>query len=111
MRFGDGATRVLLAVVDGATTYAELIEATGLSRSTIHQHLHALRDEGLVDFDAGKQGTLRPRVTRTDVLVGYDGIETSGGRTAANGRPPAHHLTGGDEMPDRSRSSTTSPTP
>lgn len=61
---GDGAVRVLLAVQAGAVTYAELIEATGFARVTIHHHLHRLRDFGLVTFEDGKNGTLRPTVRR-----------------------------------------------
>lgn len=59
---GDGATRVLLAVVAGCYTYSDLIERTGYARTTIHWHLHRLRDLGLVTFSNDQQGTLRPTV-------------------------------------------------
>lgn len=60
--FCDGATRVLLAVVDGCRTYAELIDRTGLGRATIHHHLDRLQRNGLVAREKGTQGTLRPLV-------------------------------------------------
>lgn len=59
---GDGATRVLLAVLAGCYTYADLIDRTGFTRATIHWHLHRLRDLGLVSFTNAQQGTLRPTV-------------------------------------------------
>jgi DNA-binding IclR family transcriptional regulator len=55
-------TRVLLATVGGARTYSELVAATGLSRSTVHESLHWLRRLRLVAFEDGKQATLRPCV-------------------------------------------------
>lgn len=60
--FGDGATRLLGAVLAGHRFYGELVAATGLSRQPIHAHLHRLRDAGLVRFEDGKVGTLRPVV-------------------------------------------------
>jgi hypothetical protein len=69
---GDGRTRVLLAVVGGATTYGELTEATGLNRSTIHEHLRRLKVARLVTWETAParspfgarhpNGTLRPLV-------------------------------------------------
>ncbi len=58
----DSATRVVLAVCDGATTYNELMARVGVSRSVLHKYLHLLRDEGLVDFDPKTRGTLHPLV-------------------------------------------------
>ena len=60
---GDSATRVLLAVLSGASTYEQLVKVTGKNRATIHEHLVRLRGEGLVDWDSGRWGTLRSAVT------------------------------------------------
>jgi DNA-binding HxlR family transcriptional regulator len=60
---GDTTTRVMWAVLDGRRMYGELMAVTGLSRVTLHQHLHRLKDEGLVTWEPGKLGTLRPLVS------------------------------------------------
>lgn len=62
---GNSGTRVLLAVLDGHTTYSDLIRATGLGRATVHKHLERLRDRGLVTWERGRMGTLRPCVVPT----------------------------------------------
>jgi DNA-binding IclR family transcriptional regulator len=59
---GNSATRVLLGVLSGASTYTELEEVTGKNRATIHEHLRHLRAEGLVTWTPGRWGTLRPTV-------------------------------------------------
>lgn len=60
--FDDRETRVLLAVLTGARTYGNLIERTRVPRSTLHAVLTKLREEGLVTWEPGKQGTIRPTV-------------------------------------------------
>lgn len=46
-----------------APTTKELCFATGLrSTETIHRHLRHLRVDGLVTWEQGRQGTLRPTV-------------------------------------------------
>lgn len=67
MPLSDGAIRVLLGVIEtdecfGNVTYPDLLTYTQLSRTTIHKHLHRLRDRGLVTFEDGKKGTIRPLV-------------------------------------------------
>lgn len=59
---GDGRTRVFLAVLAGHCRYDALMRVTGLSRQPLHRHLHALRREGLVDFEDYQKGTLRALV-------------------------------------------------
>ena len=61
--FSSTETRVLLAVVNGHRHYADIIEASGVSRGHVHWCLTHLRDAGLVDWDDGKRGTLRALVT------------------------------------------------
>jgi SOS-response transcriptional repressor LexA len=58
---GNGATRVLLAVMaDEHPTIRRVCAATGLaSTSTVLAHLRALRRAGLVSWADGKDGTLR----------------------------------------------------
>lgn len=61
--FTPARMRILhaLAVVymrDGRVTTRSLCEHTGLSISTVHEHLVRLRKRGLVEGEAG--GTLRP---------------------------------------------------
>lgn len=58
----DTRTRILLAVVDGARSYGDIMDATLLPRSTIHPHLHVLIGRGLVAMEKGRQGTIRPLV-------------------------------------------------
>lgn len=41
------------------STYADLMAATGLPRSTLRYALVRLRAEGLVEWDEGKTGTIR----------------------------------------------------
>jgi DNA-binding MarR family transcriptional regulator len=53
-------TAVLLAITEGARSFDDIMDATGISRSEVHRHLHALIDEGLVAMERGKQGTIRP---------------------------------------------------
>ena len=67
---GDGRTRVLLAVVEGARTYSEVIERTGFARQTVHAHLHRLKALDLITWDdtprtrtgARRQATMSPLV-------------------------------------------------
>lgn len=66
-RIDGGKAAVLMAVVAGATTWPEVVAATGLARTVVHKHLHRLRDEGLVDFVDGQRGTLRPRLTAVPI--------------------------------------------
>lgn len=86
----DSATRVLLAVVDGCRTYADLMERTGIKRNTLWHRLQELRDEGLVTWVDGTQGTLRPLVSEVPeplFVSGYTGPETSGPGERSQ-RPP-----------------------
>lgn len=46
----------------GAPTLDELAWLAGRSRSTVYEHLHALRRAGLVDWEPGRRGTLRALV-------------------------------------------------
>ena len=60
--FSSTETRVLLAVVNGARTYEELMAATGVSRGHLHWVLSRLRAGGLVDWRDRHYGTLVPLV-------------------------------------------------
>jgi len=77
--YGDSRTRVLLAVVDGCRTYAELIERTGVKRNTLWHCLRELRADGLVTWEDGKVGTLRPLVHERLFGSGYTGAENRSG--------------------------------
>lgn len=59
-QMAPGRAACLVSVLNGATTWPEVIRDTGLARATVHYHLHKLRDEGLVAFEDGVKGTLRP---------------------------------------------------
>lgn len=60
---GDNTTRVLLAVMaETHPTWDSVVARTGLSRQPVDAHLHKLRDEGLVTWEAGRKGTLRALV-------------------------------------------------
>lgn len=60
--------RVLLAIVklhreDGRVTVRAIQDEIGLlSPSTVHAHLHRLRNKRFVDWDEGKAATIRPLV-------------------------------------------------
>lgn len=56
---GVTSTRVLLLVMAGHTTYADLLAETGLARSSLQGTLSRLRAQGLVTWEDGKQGMLR----------------------------------------------------
>lgn len=62
------ADRVLAAVRDvyardGRATLRSVAAAAGLSLRPTHTHIRALRDAGLVAFEDGSAGTLRPLPT------------------------------------------------
>ena len=64
---GDRATRVLcgLLYVDalvGRATFRSVALATGVGVGEVFYDLYFLRTLGLVDWDEGKSGTLRPLV-------------------------------------------------
>lgn len=65
----DTTTRVLLAVLDGATTIRGIQDATGIpSTATVHRHLTTLRQHQLVDWEptltATLHATCRPVTTK-----------------------------------------------
>lgn len=72
---GDGATRVLCAVIQLAAcqptvTVRDVRDATGIkSTATVWKYLLRLRREGLVTWQPGRSGTLRPLV-RVSLLAG-----------------------------------------
>jgi DNA-binding IclR family transcriptional regulator len=58
----DRAIAILRAVEGGGRTLAQIVEATGLTRTTAHRLIHALVVHGLV-LDAGRAGyALGPRI-------------------------------------------------
>lgn len=60
---GNTTTRVLLATISTPhPTVRSVGRAIGLSPMSAYHHLRKLRDAGLVEWDAGKTGTLRPSV-------------------------------------------------
>lgn len=59
---GATTTRVLLAVLAGHRTHRSICRALGRSQATVNLHLRLLRDAGLVTWNEGQQGTLRPLV-------------------------------------------------
>lgn len=63
----DVRSRVLLALVfvyrcDGRATVRTVAAAAGKPVMTTHQALASLRDEGLIAWEPGRHGTLRPLV-------------------------------------------------
>lgn len=57
---GTRAAKVMMAVLAGTNRIPELVEATGLPRVTVHAGLVDLRELGLIAWETGKQGTIRP---------------------------------------------------
>lgn len=57
---GEGRSKVLAHLMHGGRiTINDLVDATGLNRSTIHAHLSHLRDEGWCTWEDGKSATIR----------------------------------------------------
>ena len=57
----DTTARVMLAVLDGATTTRSVQQHTGIrSTATVYRHLKQLQTHGLVDWQAGLTATLHP---------------------------------------------------
>lgn len=59
--------RVMVAVLNGARSTDDIAAAAGRSKSVTHKVLHALRDEGLIDFTNNQQGTIHATVAIVDV--------------------------------------------
>jgi DNA-binding IclR family transcriptional regulator len=57
------AARALLALVGGAQTVRQVADTAGMSYATAWRYLVVLRRLGLVSWESGKDGTLRPMVT------------------------------------------------
>lgn len=67
-----GRTRVFFALCrvydrDGRCTVRAIAAETGRSLSTVQAHLYGLRRSGLVTWERGQRGTLRPLYWPTDV--------------------------------------------
>lgn len=67
-----GSTRVLMALLarhddTGRATVRDLAEDMGWSPSTVHSCLLRLRAEGLVTWEEGQAGTLRPTAAFVDL--------------------------------------------
>jgi DNA-binding IclR family transcriptional regulator len=56
------AARALLALVGGAQTVRQVADTAGMSYATAWRYLVVLRRIGLVSWESGKDGTLRPMV-------------------------------------------------
>lgn len=66
----DSLTRVLLAVLClPRPTTGTCARYTGLSTTTVHRRLHHLRDLGLISFESGKRGTIRPLFRRVNAAI------------------------------------------
>lgn len=79
--FGDTATRVLLAVLSQPRpTVPAVALAAGCSRGHAHALLVELRDAGLVTWERGRSGTLRPacRVVAVEPQFGPVGYDDEG---------------------------------
>lgn len=60
--YGPHTTACLLAVIAGADSMRQVQAMTGTkSVATVYDTLLLLREEGLVTWQFGKQGTLQPR--------------------------------------------------
>ena len=53
-------SRVILR--QGRATTVDIAQEAGLTKSTVHSHLHALKRFGLVEWEQGKAGTITPMV-------------------------------------------------
>lgn len=65
--YENNRTKVLLACLhiyerDGMVTMRQVADGAGVSLACAHDHLKALRSDGLVTWEDGKHGTLRPIV-------------------------------------------------
>ena len=88
--WGDTATRVLLAVLtQDRPTVRSVAAEVGRSVSKTHEELVKLRAAGLVKWDAGKTGTLRPivAVVAGDLLYARGTAHRSGAGAALTRNP------------------------
>jgi DNA-binding IclR family transcriptional regulator len=58
----DRCVAILRAVEDGARTFTDVVEATGLSRSTAHRLIQGLEDHGFLAIVGGSGYVLGPRL-------------------------------------------------
>lgn len=63
---GHSRTRVLLAVIAGHRSVRSIAAAVGIYFTTAHQHLTALRRDGLVDWVDGRASTIHALVRPID---------------------------------------------
>lgn len=68
------ASRVLAALIDiverdGRATVRSLAAEVDLQLNTVHSHLYSLKRAGLVHWEEGTAGTLRPLVARLDAWM------------------------------------------
>lgn len=105
---GSGQAAVLAALIRragrGPVTLRQLRDDTGLALNTVHRAVRALDAEGLVAFEPGLRGTLRPMVValsvdhaRSTAERGYD--QTNGDRGACDA-PAPFHIGPSHERPD-----------
>ena len=59
---GHGATTVFLGVMCGSRSVRDVAKSSNRAVGTTHYHLCTLRDAGLVAWEEGLAGTLRPLV-------------------------------------------------
>lgn len=65
--YGKHGTTVMLAFLHlwekgEYIGFREIANAAGLSLETTHRYMRSLREQGFVDFEDGKAGTIRPLV-------------------------------------------------
>ena len=63
-------TRIMGAVLAGHTTGSTIADTVNTDRLTCYRRLHQLRDHGLITWDKGHTGTIRPTVTILATLGG-----------------------------------------
>jgi len=59
----DLTTHIMLTILDGEQRPTAIATRVGTDRFTVTRRLHHLKDEGLITWEPGKQGTLRPLAT------------------------------------------------
>jgi DNA-binding IclR family transcriptional regulator len=62
---------VLFAVCSGASTFGGISKATGMPKGTVYAHVAQLSIMGLVAWEYGKSGTIRPlvRITQSEKMI------------------------------------------
>lgn len=81
----DNSKRILADVIAaGRTSQADIARRLGINVKTLHLHLIRLRRQGLVTWEDGKPGTVRPQARRDEISKRCKAVDDLGRTFADN---------------------------